>query len=192
MANGCPAPDQVHFAKDPQMTAYNQYARSSIETADPRTVIVLLYEGMLNFIAQAKSALEENDRNFMSVNINKALKIINHLHNGLDYERGGEIAENLSSLYIYMRDRLTEANIKCDMAMIDEVANLLKPLAEAWAQIARNPQAASVLASAPGTEVKPFTSGQTVEEWKESQPTAPSPAPNGKISLIGRAAYGVR
>jgi flagellar protein FliS len=127
------------------MTGYSSYTRTDIRTADPRTVVVLLYEGIVKFLAQAEAALQENQRMEMSEHINRALRIIHHLASGLDFDAGGEIAENLSNLYGYMRDVLLGANINCDESKIQEVSQLAKDLLESWRQVATDPKAAQAL-----------------------------------------------
>jgi flagellar protein FliS len=54
------------------------------------------------------------------------------LNASLDKAVGGELAQNLSSLYDYMAMRLVAANLNNDVAALDEVAHLLAELAGAW------------------------------------------------------------
>jgi flagellar protein FliS len=65
-------------------------------------------------------------------NIGLAISIIDVLRASLDMQAGGDISQNLESLYDYMTRRLTEANVTNDIAMLDEVANLLLPIKQAW------------------------------------------------------------
>lgn len=127
------------------MAGYKNYAKMSIQTADPRAVIVLLYEGCINFLNQAVVALENGDRMAMSLHVTKAQRIIHHLWSALDFEKGDEIAQNLSRLYTYMRDTLSIASIHCDAGKISEVINLIRPLLQAWNQVAKDPSANAAL-----------------------------------------------
>ena len=68
-------------------------------------------------------------------NINKARDIINELNAVLDMEAGGEIAANLRKLYLFMNQRLSEANIKRDPQMISEVIGLMEELNQSWKAI---------------------------------------------------------
>ena len=54
----------------------------------------------------------------------------------LDKDKGGEIAQNLEDLYIYMERRLIEANRANDASLLDEVSDLLRQIKEAWDAIA--------------------------------------------------------
>ena len=72
--------------------------------------------------------------------INKALRILQEgLYANLDLECGGEISANLAAVYDYAGMALTQANMKNDPEKIQEVIAMIKPIAEAWAQI-RNDQ----------------------------------------------------
>ncbi|MFP4381818.1 MAG: flagellar export chaperone FliS [Candidatus Sumerlaeia bacterium] len=127
------------------MTGYQNYARTNIQTSDPRAVVVLLYEGGIKFLGQAREALAGGDRQEMSRLLQKTQKIILFLSNALDFDAGGEIAVNLDKLYAYIRDILNEANYKADGEKIEEAIQLLKPLLEAWREIAKDPTAAAAL-----------------------------------------------
>jgi flagellar protein FliS len=80
-----------------------------------------------------------NDFAAKGVFISKAIAIIGEgLHASLDKKVGGELAENMSSLYEYMVKRLIDANLKNDITILDEVSGLLGELAGAWDSIRPN------------------------------------------------------
>lgn len=116
-----------------------QYAnvgvRSGIEDASPHRLIQMLFEGGLQRLATAKGALQREDRAAKGEQIGKAIGIIGGLRESLRPE-GGELSENLESLYAYMQRRLLEANIESSIEKIEEVAGLLRDLKEAWDGIA--------------------------------------------------------
>ena len=64
--------------------------------------------------------------------IGKAIGIIGGLREALDFAKGGEVAANLDSLYAFMIQRLSIANLKNDSAILDEVAALLRDVKEGW------------------------------------------------------------
>ncbi len=124
-------------------TAINAYKEIEIETivyaADPHKLISMLYQGALLAITNAKNCILRKDIAAKGVAISKALAIIDEgLNASLDKSIGGELAQNLSSLYEYMIMRLIAANLKNDMATLDEVARLLADLKEAWDSIRPN------------------------------------------------------
>lgn len=111
-----------------------------VETADPHTLIVMLFDGATAALATAKYAMESGNIASKGASISKAIDIIsNGLDASLDVEQGGELAERLSALYDYMASRLLWANLKNDMAALEEVQRLLSELADAWRQIAPRP-----------------------------------------------------
>ena len=70
--------------------------------------------------------------------ISKAITIINDgLRASLDLKVGGPLAQNLYALYEYMGNRLLFANLKNDVAALDEVKHLLANLKEAWEAIGK-------------------------------------------------------
>lgn len=118
-------------------TAIKAYAKVGVESgvaaADPHKLISMLYQGALLAIANAKNSILRKDIATKGISISKAITIIDEgLNASLDKSVGGELALNLSSLYQYMGVRLITANLKNDVAMLDEVARLLSDLKEAW------------------------------------------------------------
>lgn len=119
----------------------NAYARVGVETgvmgASPHRLIVLLYQGARQAIAQGRMHLQQGQVPDRGKAISKAIRIIESgLQQSLNMEVGGEIAGRLNALYSYMARRLLEANIKQSEAMLVEVDGLLATLEEAWIGIA--------------------------------------------------------
>jgi flagellar secretion chaperone FliS len=108
------------------------YRENAVLTASPGRLVVLLYEGAINFLRKAIIALDEKD--YMAKNhfIGKACQIIEELNVTLDMEKGGEIAKNLRSLYAFMLRHLTEANLTKDTEKVQHVINLLDELLSGW------------------------------------------------------------
>ena len=92
----------------------------------------MLMEGGLQRIAQAKGAMQHGNVALKGERIGKALGIIGGLRDALNAEKGGELALNLDRLYAFMQDRLTQANLKNDVSMLDEVADLLREVKAGW------------------------------------------------------------
>jgi flagellar secretion chaperone FliS len=125
----------------PGHSGANAYARVGVETgvmgASPHRLIVMLYQGARQAIAQARMHLQQGNVAARGEAIGKAIQIVESgLQQSLNREAGGEIAERLNALYSYMSRRLLEANIKQSEAMLVEVDGLLATLEEAWIGIA--------------------------------------------------------
>lgn len=140
--------------------AANAYQRINVETSmhtiDQHQLVALLYEGVLNAIATARGAMARGDVLAKVNAISKALRIIEEgLSTALDKVDGGELAENLGSLYDYCMHRLILANARNDDAIMQEVMRLIEPIALGWNEIRKPGASAIAAANAP-------TSGQPV------------------------------
>jgi len=132
----------------------NAYAKVGLETsvisASPHKLIVMLYDGALAAIKSAASHMAAGNIAEKGAAISKALDIINNgLRASLDKKAGGEIASNLDSLYVYMTERLLTANLQNKLPLLDEVQSLLADLRDAWTQIGEKPAAPSAMSHYP-------------------------------------------
>lgn len=118
--------DEVHRA----------YLRGRAETADPMTLICLLYEHALKSVKMAREKLQAQDIAARSTAISKASDCLGLLTDSLDLEAGGEISRNLLGLYGYMQNRLLDANLNQSDDALAEVQALLTEMHGAWAQLA--------------------------------------------------------
>ncbi|MEW5548007.1 flagellar export chaperone FliS [Pseudomonas soli] len=130
------------------MRALRQYQKvnshAQISEATPHRLVQMLMEGGLDRMAQAKGALARGDVAEKGLMLGKAIDIIIGLNDGLDAQKSEDPAyiEQLSSLYAYMTNRLMQANIDNDPAIIDEVAQLLITVKTGWDAIADAQQSA--------------------------------------------------
>lgn len=100
--------------------------------ADSHKLITMLYDGVLESLSSAKGAMQRKDIPVKGNQISRAITIIDGLRAHLNLEKGGEIARNLRDLYVYMENRLFEANLKNAEAMLDEVSSLIKNIRSGW------------------------------------------------------------
>lgn len=113
----------------------------NVAVASPCKLVLLLYDGALKAISQAKFNIQDRKIAAKGEAISKAVAIIDEgLKLSLNLNAGGEIAENLSALYDYMCQRLFMANLKNDLSALDEVSKLLLELRGAWAAIEKSPE----------------------------------------------------
>jgi len=121
--------------------AAQAYRRVESESRSPLELVVMLYDGALRFVNDARVAHARKDLRARAVAISKTLAIIGELQNTLDIEKGGDVAEQLDNLYTYINSRLLDVTMKQDISACDEVHKLLSTLREGWAQAATQPPA---------------------------------------------------
>jgi flagellar protein FliS len=109
--------------------------KNDLAVADPHRVIQLLMQGSLENMALAKGAIERKDFVVKSKSVSKAMTIIAALQNSLDMAAGGEVSENLWSLYDFMVNHLMQASRESSVAKIDDVMEIMLKIKSAWDQI---------------------------------------------------------
>lgn len=121
--------------------AAQAYFQTNVGTTDQGQLLLLLYDGALNFLRQARDKMLANDYAAKGILIGKVIDIVNELSNSLNMERGGVLAENLNNLYFLCGARLLQANVKMSVEQLDSVAGILSGLRSAYAQILDSPEA---------------------------------------------------
>ena len=126
-------------------SAYSKVGlETSVQSASPHQLIVLLFEGARQAVVIARASMDSGDTAQKGSSITKAIDIIlNGLRSSLDLEAGGDLAQNLYALYDYMARRLLHANIHNDRAALDEVLSLLSEIHGAWVAIGQQVEAES-------------------------------------------------
>ncbi|MFI8687995.1 flagellar export chaperone FliS [Rossellomorea sp. NPDC077527] len=112
---------------------YAAYQNNSVNTASPGELTLMLYNGSLKFIHIAKKAIEEKNIELKNTNIQKTQAIVNELMVTLNTDL--EVSQNLMALYDYINRRLTEANIKNDVAILEEVEGLITDFRDTWKEV---------------------------------------------------------
>mgnify|MGYP001227841737 FL=1 len=116
----------------------NAYRANAVGSASPESLVVMLYDGAIRFLGAALRAFEHDDpldfNLTVHTNITKTQEIIRELNHALDLENGGELGQSLTSLYYYFDQRLQEANIKKDRAIIEEILSRISELRDAWSE----------------------------------------------------------
>ncbi|GGM35393.1 flagellar protein FliS [Paraliobacillus quinghaiensis] len=112
---------------------YQAYKNNSVNTASPGELTLMLYNGCLKFIKQAKKAMESNNIELKNTNIQKAQKIISELMVTLD--QNAAVSEEMMSLYDYINRRLIESNIQNDAEILDEAFGLVEEFRDTWKEV---------------------------------------------------------
>jgi flagellar protein FliS len=98
-----------------------QYQTNNITTATPEKLMVMLFDGAIQFLQKAKTAIEEKNLQERSTNIEAARKIVRELMRTIDLENGNDVSKSLFVLYNRMAMKLIKANVSKNIALIDEV-----------------------------------------------------------------------
>ena len=115
--------------------AYAKYNNSKILTASPAELTLMLYDGAIKFCNIAIMGIEQNDIEKAHINIRKVEKIIDEFRSTLD--RKYAVAEDFDRIYVYLLQRLLEANIKKDKAILEEVNMHLRSMRDNWKEVMR-------------------------------------------------------
>lgn len=112
---------------------YAAYNKNKIMTASPGELTLILYEGAVKFCNIAIVAVEQGDVQKAHTNIVKVENIIEEFRATLNHKY--PVAEDFEKVYVYIYDRLIEANIKKDKEILEEVLKHLRTMRDAWKEV---------------------------------------------------------
>ena len=112
---------------------YAQYRQTQVQTAAPEQLIVMLYDGVIKFGLKAKECIANRDMAGANAALIRVQDIISELQLSINDE-AGEIAQQLRSLYDYFYRRALDANLAKDVAIIDEIVNMVRDLRSTWVE----------------------------------------------------------
>lgn len=120
----------------PYQSALRQYqsvgAHSQVNDADPHRLVQLVLEAALERIVLARGQIQRGLRPQKAESLSRALALVDTLNAAVDLERGGAIGQNLRALYDFVSHRLVQANLRDDVAALDEVSSVLRELKAGW------------------------------------------------------------
>ncbi len=122
------------------MRAYTRAAQSygsvqlvtGVASADNVQLIQMLFDGLSESLASARGHIENGNIVDKSNALSRASRIVVGLQGALDFERGGELANNLNELYAYMTRRILHVNASNDLQALAEVSSLVRDISDAW------------------------------------------------------------
>ncbi|MBY4675933.1 flagellar export chaperone FliS [Marinobacterium arenosum] len=121
------------------LSALKQYQsvdlKASVATASPHKLILMLFNGALEALAKARGAIERNDIEGRTKQLNKSTDIVMGLRDMLDHEKGGEVAANLDALYDYIVRTMLQANRENSAEKVQEVMDLLLTVKQGWEEM---------------------------------------------------------
>ena len=113
-----------------------QYNKTQIETASGIDLVILCHEKTIQFFNQSKQHHLNGEIELKCKKLDKVIAIISELRSSLDYENGGQIAENLDAIYTYLINRIIEGDLNKDLEVYDEAIKTISELKSAWDEIA--------------------------------------------------------
>lgn len=114
---------------------YAQYNNSKVLTASPAELTLMLYEGAIKFCNVAIVAVEQRDIPKAHTNIVKVQRIIDYLRQTLDMKY--PVAQDFENIYVYLSQRLVEANLKKDKEILEEINEHLHSIRDTWKEVMR-------------------------------------------------------
>lgn len=112
---------------------YQAYQDNSVTTASGPQLTLMLYNGCIKFINQAKQALENENIEAKNEFIQKAQNIVQELMITLDPEI--EISNQMMPLYEYIHYQLQQANIKNESSYLDEAYTYVVDFRDTWKEV---------------------------------------------------------
>ena len=113
--------------------AYVQYNNSKVLSASPGELTLMLYDGLIRFCNLAEAAVEKKDIVKAHTNIMKMQRIIDYLRQTLDMNY--PVAEDFERMYVYLSQRMVEANIKKELEILQEINGHLHAIRDNWKEV---------------------------------------------------------
>ncbi len=139
----------------PNPYSSNAYAQAS-KNVSPMRAIIMLYEGAVRLIGEARRADEEGDYEGRFNAVDKASKIILGLQGQLDFENGGDISPMLHEFYDNLFMRMMQINSRNPGPVIDDVLASLNQMKETWIEVAKQTEGSK---GTPHSSTDPTTQG---------------------------------
>jgi flagellar protein FliS len=116
--------------------ASTRYLEAEVLSRQPEWLVPLMYEHLLLNLRRASKQIELGDQEGKTVSLDKASAIVMELIGALDFERGGELARQLSGLYLFFSTEMIGARQQVDTARLQRLIQMISDLHEAWSQAA--------------------------------------------------------
>ncbi len=117
------------------LKAAKAYFETQVTTTSQGDLLVMLYDGAIKYLNQAKAMMAEKNYAQKGMLISRAMDVISELDESLNREKGGEVAQNLHQLYFYCNTRLLRANLEMNPKLVDEIIRILAALRDAFNRI---------------------------------------------------------
>jgi flagellar protein FliS len=110
----------------------NVKVTTGVATANNVQLIQMLFDGLLESLSTARGHIQHNNIAEKSKAVARASRIVIGLQGALDFEKGGDLANNLNELYSYLTRRFFHVNDHNDITVLDEIHGLMREIRDAW------------------------------------------------------------
>lgn len=117
-------------------TPFNQYRNIQVTTSSPEKILIMLYDGAINFTRIAMDKLARGDVAGKGMFIGKAHAIVAELMDSLNRDVGGEVPAQLERLYIYLIDEFIAANINNNPSHLENALRIMTTMRDTWVEAA--------------------------------------------------------
>jgi len=117
------------------LAQYGQMKQQAAQYASPHQLILLLFNGAIESLNVATGAIENKNIELRGKHISRAVSIVNGLRDMLDIDKGGEVADNLFSLYSYMAKEIFSAGFHNDKETLVNISKMLMDIRGSWEKI---------------------------------------------------------
>ena len=124
------------FARNSSLAAYRSVSvHGGVDNADPHRLVQMLMDAVAERLSTVRGCMERGEIARKAQLLHSCVTLVAELRGSLNLAQGGDLAQNLDSLYEYMTRRLLQANVQSDVAIIVEVLGLLNEIRGAWVAI---------------------------------------------------------
>ena len=113
---------------------HNQYQQTQVTTSSPEKILLMLYDGAINFSRIAVEKAANGDKSERGKYVSKAQAIVAELMNTLDHEVGGDITIQLERLYMFIISEYVHANVNNSVSSLENTIKILSMLRDTWVE----------------------------------------------------------
>ncbi len=119
---------------NPYNKCVKKYQQSNVNTADPKKIMIMLFDACLQFLQKAVIGIEQKNLAEKTTNINSAKQILREFMRTIDLENGNDTSKHLYLFYNKQINVLTKASINRDAAAVNQVIQDLTDIKNAFEQ----------------------------------------------------------
>ena len=112
-----------------KLTTYQQIDTEGKSQLD---LVIKVFDGALQSLSAAEQAYAKTDFQSGYTELEKVRRFVVHLYSTLDFVKGGEIADQLGKLYVFVMNEIDIIEATKNTAKIESCAKVLRTLRAGW------------------------------------------------------------